>query len=59
MTGGARRLTREGCLELRRELVNLGYGQADHETPAEPGRRLSGVMTPHRCTRPGARPSRP
>ena len=33
MTVGARRLTREGCLELRRELVNLGYGQADHETP--------------------------
>ena len=40
MTGGTKRLTKEDCLALRRELADLGYGQADHETPELTARRL-------------------
>ena len=40
MTGGAGRLTKENCWTLRHELADLGYGQADHETPELTARRL-------------------
>ena len=40
MTGGTKRLTKEGCLALRRELADLGFGQADRETPELIARRL-------------------
>ncbi len=40
MTSGARRLTKENCRALRHELTDLGYGQADHETPEQIAQRL-------------------
>ena len=40
MTGRTNRLTKRDCQVLRRDLANLGYGQADHETPELTRRRL-------------------
>ena len=40
MTGRTNRLTKQDCQILRRDLVDLGYGQADHETPELTRRRL-------------------
>ena len=40
MTGKTNKLTRQDCLALRRELADLGYGQADHETPELTARLL-------------------
>ena len=40
MTGGTNRLTKQDCLALRHELVDLGYGQADREASEIGARRL-------------------
>ena len=40
MAGGTNRLTKQDCLALRRELADLGYGQADREAPEIGARRL-------------------
>ena len=40
MTSGTKRLTKENCRALRHELTNLGYGQADHDTPELTARYL-------------------
>ena len=40
MTSGTKRLTKDHCRALRHELADLGYGQADQETPEQIARHL-------------------